>query len=120
MAVNGIARWDGSAWSALGSGTNSTVNALLVFDDAGGLNVDAQGCGVLLPGIGDFLLTIPVGPLPLASGPAVGGVTSLSFTVPNLPQLVGLPIGLQGVHVALSVPGTPIEPSNALVGTFAP
>jgi len=87
---------------------------------AGSMNVDAQGCGVLLPGLGEYLLAIAVGPLPLASGPAVGGVTSLSFTVPNLPQLVGLPIGLQGVHVALSVPGTPIELSNALVGTFAP
>ena len=30
-----IAQWDGSSWSALGSGTNSDVEALAVFDDDG-------------------------------------------------------------------------------------
>lgn len=48
--ASNIARWDGSAWSPLGSGTNSTVSALTVFDDgsgpalyAGGWFVDAGG-----------------------------------------------------------------------------
>jgi hypothetical protein len=31
-----IARWNGVSWSAVGSGTSGTVNALLVFDDGGG------------------------------------------------------------------------------------
>ena len=34
--MNRIARWDGSAWSALGSGMNSTVKAL-AFDNSGNL-----------------------------------------------------------------------------------
>jgi hypothetical protein len=34
--ANRIARWDGSRWSALGSGMNATVNALAVYDDGSG------------------------------------------------------------------------------------
>ena len=36
VTVNGIARWDGSTWSALGSGTNGDVLAI-AFDSAGNL-----------------------------------------------------------------------------------
>jgi hypothetical protein len=49
-----IARWDGSAWHALGDGVNGTVNAIAVsgtdlyvggwFTDAGG-NPNADGIG---------------------------------------------------------------------------
>jgi predicted phage tail protein len=31
VTVNQIARWNGSAWSALGSGTDGAVNALAVM-----------------------------------------------------------------------------------------
>ena len=48
--VNGIARWDGSAWVDVGGGVNGFVNALAVFDDgdgpalyAGGFFADAGG-----------------------------------------------------------------------------
>jgi hypothetical protein len=34
--ANCIAKWDGAAWSPLGSGTNSTVFDLAVFDDGSG------------------------------------------------------------------------------------
>jgi hypothetical protein len=37
VPANGIARWDGSTWSALGMGLNSAVHALTVFDDATGI-----------------------------------------------------------------------------------
>ncbi|MFO0895406.1 MAG: hypothetical protein U0574_10690 [Phycisphaerales bacterium] len=33
VAINRIARWNGSAWSAVGSGVDSTVRSLTVFDD---------------------------------------------------------------------------------------
>jgi hypothetical protein len=38
-----IARWDGSSWSALGAGVNSTVNALAVFNDGNGPALFAGG-----------------------------------------------------------------------------
>lgn len=44
--ANRIAKWDGSEWSALGSGMDSTVNALMVFDGnlyAGGSFTTAGG-----------------------------------------------------------------------------
>ncbi len=44
LSVNGIARWNGSAWSALGSGvTNGAVHTLLGFDDGSGPALYAGG-----------------------------------------------------------------------------
>jgi hypothetical protein len=42
-AASGIARWDGSGWTALASGVSGTVNALAVFDDGGGPALYAGG-----------------------------------------------------------------------------
>ncbi len=36
VAANRIARWDGSTWTALGSGLNGIVTSLIVFDDGSG------------------------------------------------------------------------------------
>ncbi|MBX3374810.1 MAG: hypothetical protein KF817_13345 [Phycisphaeraceae bacterium] len=36
VSASRIARWDGTSWSALGSGTDYTVRALAVFDDGSG------------------------------------------------------------------------------------
>ncbi len=36
VQANHVARWDGSAWTPLGSGTDDDVRALTVFDDGGG------------------------------------------------------------------------------------
>lgn len=36
VPANNIAKWDGVAWSALGSGLNGTVDSLTVFDDGTG------------------------------------------------------------------------------------
>src|SRR5262245_7676039 len=41
--VKGVAKWDGSDWSALGSNLNGTVYALAVFDDGGGPELYAGG-----------------------------------------------------------------------------
>src|SRR6266852_3430940 len=36
VVVNSIAKWNGTQWSALGSGVSASVNALTVFDDRSG------------------------------------------------------------------------------------
>ena len=43
VASNCIARWEGSSWSALGSGLDSIVAALAVYDDGGGPALYAGG-----------------------------------------------------------------------------
>jgi hypothetical protein len=43
VAANYVARWDGSSWSAVGSGVNSIVHALAVFDDGNGPLLYAGG-----------------------------------------------------------------------------
>ena len=43
--ANRIARWDGSRWSALGTGLNDTVRALAVFDDGAGGEFRDAGFG---------------------------------------------------------------------------
>ncbi len=47
LTVNGVARWNGSSWSALGSGlsggTGPEVDALAVYDDGGGAKLYAAG-----------------------------------------------------------------------------
>ncbi|MBI3836282.1 MAG: hypothetical protein HY287_18340, partial [Planctomycetes bacterium] len=43
VAVNRIAKWDGSNWSILGSGVGSTVNALSIFADGTGRALYATG-----------------------------------------------------------------------------
>ncbi len=41
--VEGIARWNGDAWAALGDGLNSLVRVLKVFDDGAGADLYAGG-----------------------------------------------------------------------------
>ena len=47
----GIARWDGTTWSALGSGTSGTVSALTVFDDGSGRALYVGGAFVTAGGL---------------------------------------------------------------------
>ena len=42
-SAHGLARWDGSTWSALGSGVNGGVNSLCTFADASGLALYVGG-----------------------------------------------------------------------------
>jgi hypothetical protein len=42
-SANKIAKWNGSSWSALGSGMNDFVSALTVFDDGIGPALYAGG-----------------------------------------------------------------------------
>jgi hypothetical protein len=43
VAANRVAKWDGTSFSALGSGLNDQVAALTVFDDGGGLELYTGG-----------------------------------------------------------------------------
>jgi hypothetical protein len=38
-----VAKWNGTSWSALGSGVSNSVHALTVFDDGGGVNLYVGG-----------------------------------------------------------------------------
>ncbi len=43
VSASKIAKWDGSSWSALGSGMNDSVHALTVYDDGSGPTLYAGG-----------------------------------------------------------------------------
>lgn len=43
VGISRIAKWNGSSWSSLGTGLNSTVFTLTVFDDGNGLGLYAGG-----------------------------------------------------------------------------
>jgi HYR domain-containing protein len=51
VAASGIARWDGSSWSALGSGMNGGVEALAVHDDGGWPELYAGGSFTIAGGV---------------------------------------------------------------------
>ena len=50
VPVSNVARWDGTAWSALGAGTNSVVRTLTVYDDGDGPQLHAGGFFMLAGG----------------------------------------------------------------------
>ncbi|MFN0242904.1 MAG: hypothetical protein ACKVWV_08450 [Planctomycetota bacterium] len=51
VTVSNIAKWDGAAWSALGSGVNSWVSSLVVFDDGNGAALYAAGAFDIAGGV---------------------------------------------------------------------
>jgi hypothetical protein len=55
-AANNVAKWDGSTWSALGSGTNDFVETLSVFRDRTGSALYAGGSFESVPDSGDSYL----------------------------------------------------------------
>jgi hypothetical protein len=193
QSANRIARWDGEEWSALGSGFDDAVRALIEFDDgsgagpaliAGGMfadtpmgdsylarwgcpaidtlpgcfgnpaaltslsqersigstlevslsssdfptglgvlyfgleGVDASGCGLFVPSIGELLLALAPMPQPVGSGSLSAGEVTFALPVPANPSLVGVHVAFQGVTVGLFEPGTPIGMSNALAVTI--
>ncbi len=51
VAASRIAKWNGSAWSALGAGVDNTVLALAVYDDGGGPALYAGGAFTTAGGV---------------------------------------------------------------------
>jgi len=81
--------------------------------------VDANGCGLDLPGIGEFLLALESSPELVASGPLAGGVSDLPLPIPNVSGLAGLTVYLQGIAVDTSIAQS-IELTNALSVKLGP
>ncbi len=101
-----MARWDGSTWTALGSGTNGAVEALVVHEDGGGTALYAGG---------EFTLAIDSGDSHLAKWGC------LDTTPPELscPSSVTVLDGFQGGPgevVIFTVEATDeLDPSPAVV-----
>jgi hypothetical protein len=80
VAANNIARWNGSSWSPLGSGTDSVVTALTVFDDGSGLALYAGGYFTTAGGVAASYVAKWNGASwsPLGSGVGADGVSALA------------------------------------------
>jgi hypothetical protein len=84
--ANRIAKWDGSSWSALGSGMNNSVSAMAVFDDGNGPALYAGGYFSSAGGVNagriakwDGLSWLPVGMgVDHGSSPAVQSLAVIS------------------------------------------
>jgi hypothetical protein len=88
VTVNNVARWDGSAWSALagpfGAGIDGSVDALAVFDDGSGPTLYAGGSFTTAGGLWSRSIAAwrcPAG-LIFADGFEEGTATAWSHTVP--------------------------------------
>jgi hypothetical protein len=79
--ANGIARWNGASWSALGAGVNSLVSALATFDDGRSPALFAGGWFTVSPAGDSYLAKWgnPAGcgaPGSVVCEPGVGGVSA--------------------------------------------
>jgi hypothetical protein len=99
------------------TGSSASSGRGRVFYGAPG--VDAGGCGLRVPGLGELLLAPAPSPLHLASAPIAGGTCDLSPLVPNVPALSGVTVHLQGALADFALP-QPIELTNALVVQLGP
>lgn len=97
--VSNIAKWDGAAWSALGSGTNSQVRSLTQFD----IDFDGPIDPVLAVG-GDFILA--------------GGVTANRIATWNGTSWAALGSGANGSVRALAQLDKGTEAALAAGGDF--
>lgn len=66
---------------------------------AGSPAFDSGGCGLLLPGIGELLLSFDFGPLVLQAAPNLLGRVEFVLFMPLDPALVGIPFALQALQV---------------------
>ncbi len=85
----------------------------------GASGLDAGGCGLLAPGIGELLLALAPAPSLVASGSLAGGVCDVAPLVPTTPALSGVTAYLQGLALDLAL-ASPIEPTNALAVKLGP
>lgn len=81
--------------------------------------VDAGGCGLFLPGIGELLFAAGSEAV-VSSAALVGGSASLPLSLPNQPSLIGKKVLLQGVAGGIVGPSLNVALSNGLLATIAP
>jgi hypothetical protein len=107
VAARSIARWDGSSWSALGTGFTAEVSALAVFDDG-------NGGGPALCAGGSFLVS-PAGDSYIAKWgcPAPTPVTLFCTAKAGL-QCGPLGIGAEGTSSATAGSGFVVSSRPAL------
>ena len=87
---------------------------------AGRDGTDTSGCGIVLPGTGELLLSVGNPLILLGTAATAGGSSALTSGVPANPALAGQTYGLQVANISTVLPGTPIELSQMLLGTIAP
>jgi hypothetical protein len=80
--------------------------------------MDAAGCGLLAPGIGELLLGLVPVPPQVGLDDLSAGAAGFALPVPEATSLVGVHVAFQGAVVGLFDPGLPIELSNALLVTI--
>jgi hypothetical protein len=98
--------------AALGDGV------ALLFVGLDGTN--ASGCGLLLPGLGEWLLSTGGSSIQLGTAATSNGAATFQVPVPSTPTLLGKEFALQSAHVLLSLPGAPVSLSNGLLGRVLP
>ena len=99
--------------------TGSAAASGLGQVDFGASGLDAGGCGLVVPGIGELLLALAPTPKLVAGGVLAGGVCDVAPPVPAAPALIGVTAHLQGIAVDLAL-ASPIEPTNALAVLLGP
>ena len=99
--------------------TSVVLNGLGVFL-TGVDGTDASGCGVVIPGTGEFLLGFVPHSVLLGTAPLAAGVSSFGLPLPNDPTLAGKTLAFQAAGADLVSPGFPVETSDMLIGTIAP
>jgi hypothetical protein len=99
------------------TGFAATNGSAQVYFGRSGL--DAGGCGLVAPGIGELLLALAPEPTLAAAGALAGGVCYVNPPVPALPALSGITGHLQAFAIDLSL-ASPIEPTNALAVLLGP
>ena len=80
----------------------------------------AAGCGLLVPGLGELLLSLLPVPAQVGAAGLSAGSVGFALPVPSDPSSVGLELALQGAVLGLFGPGVPLELSNALHVTVTP
>ncbi len=111
LAANRLARWDGNAWSPLGSGVPGTVRALLVHDDGRGPALWVGGDFAHSPAGDGFLARWGCPPLFSLTGCA-GPAPSLKA---EAPAMLGKNFRLELWPLEVS-PGSAPDPRPALLG----
>lgn len=100
--------------------TSAVFTSGWTFYYAGGDGTALTGCGTNFPGLGEVLLGLSPTPYVLGSSAMSMGVSSLSLNIPPLAGFVGIEFGFQAAVGSTTLPGSPIELSNMLLGVLQP
>lgn len=104
-------------WLTFGSTEPSSGLRYLAI--SGTALTDSTGCGLLLPGLGEFLISfLPPDPYVLPMGVYTGTNANLPLPIPNDPAYIGLTLYLQGFYLYTGASPNKVDLTNALKVTF--